>query len=95
MDIRSSLMLAAKFPPAYNTLGGIYLKKGRYDLALAQFKPAMVLDPQNLTALLGTARSLEGMELYQKAEQYYSRVLKLDYKNEPAKQGLKRVQGKR
>jgi tetratricopeptide (TPR) repeat protein len=56
---------AEMFPKSsivYDTLGEVYLSDGQKDLALANYKKAVELDPTNANALL-IVRQLEGKEI--------------------------------
>ncbi len=65
----------------YNTSGLIYLAEGEVSLGNAEFKQAVELDPDSVSAMLNVAGIAVNVQDYQLAYDLYERVLKLQPNN--------------
>lgn len=65
----------------YNTSGLIYLAEGEVSLGNAEFKQAVELDPNSVSAMLNVAGIAVNVQDYQLAFDLYERVLKLEPNN--------------
>jgi tetratricopeptide (TPR) repeat protein len=91
LTLRRAIEADPRYPPAYLVLGELYLRRREYEQALSQFRIVRNLDHENITALIGTARSFEEMGLLTQAKEFYDKTLLIDHNNNLAAQGLKRV----
>ncbi|MBP0001811.1 MAG: tetratricopeptide repeat protein [Cyanobacteria bacterium SID2] len=69
----------------YNALGYAYAAQNQYDLAIRQYKEALKLQPQYITALSNLGFAYEKKTLDAQALEAYEEVLKYDSKNSVAK----------
>ena len=76
------------YPPIYNTLGLIQLKKKNPSQALKQFEQAVALDPKYVEAYLNIGAIGLSTRQYEKAAQAFASVIKLDPKNFDATIGM-------
>jgi tetratricopeptide (TPR) repeat protein len=76
------------YPPIYNTLGLIELRKKNPSSALKQFEKAVELDPKYIEAHLNIGAIGLSTRQYEKAAQSFAAVLKLDAKNFDATIGM-------
>ena len=76
------------YPPIYNTLGLIQLRKKNPSAALKQFELAVGLDPKYIDAHLNIGAIGLSTRQYEKAAQSFAAVLKLDPKNFDATIGM-------
>ncbi len=76
------------YPPIYNTLGLIQLRKKNPSQALKQFEKAVELDPKYIDAHLNIGAIGLSTRQYEKAAQAFAAVLKLDPKNFDATIGM-------
>lgn len=66
---------------AYAHIGGIYLQKEKFDLALDNYKKSIEADPGHASGLYGMALAYASLGRYKDAIEYYRRCLKLFPKN--------------
>jgi Tfp pilus assembly protein PilF len=76
------------YPPIYNTLGLIELRKKNPSGALKRFEEAVALDPKYIEAHLNIGAIGLSTRQYEKASQAFAAVLKLDSKNFDATIGM-------
>lgn len=69
----------------YNALGYAYFAQEQYDLAIRQYKDALKIKPDYVTALNNIGHAYERKQLTAPALEAYEQVLKLEPKNETAK----------
>lgn len=69
----------------YNALGFAYFAQEQYDLAMKQYKEALKLSPEYVTAINNLGHSYERKQLTGKALEMYDQALSLDPKNSTAK----------
>ena len=69
----------------YNALGFVYFSQEQYDLAIRNYKEALKIDPNYVTALNNLANSYEKKQLTQQALETYEKALEIDPKNSTAK----------
>jgi tetratricopeptide (TPR) repeat protein len=77
-----------KYPPIYNTLGLINLRKRNPTQALREFEKAVSLDPRYVEAHLNIGAIGLSTRQYEKAATAFAAVLKLDPKNLDATIGM-------
>jgi len=80
--------------PIYNGLGYTYFAQEQYDLAIRQYKEALKLKPEYVTALNNLAHAYEKKNLNAQALEVYEQALKIDANNATAKrraQSLRRL----
>lgn len=80
--------------PVYNALGYVYFCQDQYDLAIRQYKEAIKLKPDYVTALNNLAHAYEKKKLPSQALQTYQEAVKFNPSNSIAKrriQSLKRL----
>lgn len=77
-----------KYPPIFNTLGLIQLRKKNPSLALKQFEQAVLYDPKYVEAWLNIGAIGLSTRQYEKAATAFASVLKLDPKNFDATIGI-------
>jgi tetratricopeptide (TPR) repeat protein len=80
--------LDKSYPPLYNTLGLINLRKKYMSVALKNFEQAVSLDPKYLEAHLNIGAIGLSTRQYEKAATAFAAVLKLDPKNLDATVGM-------
>ncbi|WP_414528173.1 tetratricopeptide repeat protein [Nodularia chucula] len=71
--------------PIYNGLGYVYFSQEQYDLAIRQYKEALKLKPDYVTALNNLGHAYERKKLTSQALQMYEEALKLAPNNTIAK----------
>jgi tetratricopeptide (TPR) repeat protein len=71
--------------PIYNALGYTYFAQEQYDLAIRQYKEAVKLQPDYITALNNLGHAYERKKLSPQALEMYEQVLKLSPNNNTAK----------
>ncbi len=71
--------------PIYNGLGYAYFAQEQYDLAIRQYKEALKLKPDYVTAFNNLGHAYEKKKLSAQALEMYEEALKLDPKNATAK----------
>ncbi|MBE9227900.1 tetratricopeptide repeat protein [Phormidium sp. LEGE 05292] len=69
----------------YNGLGFAYFAQEQYDLAIRQYKEALKLNPQYVTAINNLGHAYEKKKLTTPALQAYEDVLKIEPNNQIAK----------
>jgi tetratricopeptide (TPR) repeat protein len=69
----------------YNALGYAYFAQEQYDLAIKQYKEALKVEPDYVTALNNMGHSYERKQLVAQALDAYDQVVKLDATNTTAK----------
>jgi tetratricopeptide (TPR) repeat protein len=67
--------------PIYNALGFSYFAQEQYDLAIRQYKEALKIDPDYVTALNNIGHAYERKQLTAQALESYEQALTLDPKN--------------
>ncbi|MEM9002408.1 MAG: tetratricopeptide repeat protein [Cyanobacteria bacterium P01_F01_bin.86] len=72
-------------PLLYNALGFSYFAQEQYDLAIRQYKEALQIAPDYVTALNNLGHSYERKQLISQALESYETALKHDPKNKTAK----------
>lgn len=82
------LEVGKDYPPIFNTLGLIQLRKKNPSLALKQFEQAVALDPKYIDAHLNIGAIGLSTRQYEKAAASFAAVLKLDPKNFDAAMGM-------
>ncbi|MFM2428824.1 MAG: hypothetical protein RLZZ511_37 [Cyanobacteriota bacterium] len=65
----------------YNALGFAYFAQEQYDLAMKQYKEALKLSPEYVTAINNLGHSYERKQLANKALEMYEQALSLEPKN--------------
>lgn len=83
--IKSEELEGNDLAAVYNALGFAYFAQEQYDLAMRQYKEAVKLSPEYVTALNNLGHSYERKQLANKALEMYDQVLNLDPKNGTAK----------
>ncbi|AFZ60395.1 tetratricopeptide repeat protein [Anabaena cylindrica FACHB-243] len=71
--------------PIYNGLGYVYFAQEQYDLAIRQYKEAIKLNPDYISALNNLGHAYEKKKLNSQALEMYEAVLKLVPNNATAK----------
>lgn len=71
--------------PVYNGLGYAYFAQEQYDLAIRNYKEALKINPEYVTALNNLAHAYERKKLTAQALQTYEDVLQYDPDNQTAK----------
>lgn len=71
--------------PIYNALGFSYFAQEQYDLAIRQYKEALKVDPNYVTALNNLGHAYERKQLTAPALEAYDQVLTIDADNATAK----------
>ncbi|MEA5583386.1 tetratricopeptide repeat protein [Nodularia harveyana UHCC-0300] len=71
--------------PIYNGLGYVYFSQEQYDLAIRQYKEALKIKPDYVTALNNLGHAYERKKLTTQALQMYEEALKLAPNNTIAK----------
>lgn len=69
----------------YNALGYAYFAQEQYDLAIRQYKDALKIKPDYVTALNNIGHAYERKQLAAPALEAYEQVLKVEPQNETAK----------
>jgi tetratricopeptide (TPR) repeat protein len=77
-----------KYPPLYNALGLVYMKRNNIGRALPYFRQAVQLDPNFVEARMNLATTVLGFRKYDEAEESFREVLKIQPKNYDAQIGL-------
>lgn len=77
-----------KYPPIFNTMGLIQLRKKNPSLALKQFEQAVTYDPKYVEAWLNIGAIGLSTRQYEKAATAFASVLKLDPRNFDATIGM-------
>ncbi|MCZ2207276.1 tetratricopeptide repeat protein [Cylindrospermopsis raciborskii] len=78
--------------PVYNALGYVYFCQDQYDLAIRQYKEALKLKPDYVTALNNLAHAYEKKKLPSQALQTYQEVIKFNPNNPIAKRRIQSLQ---
>jgi Tfp pilus assembly protein PilF len=76
----------------YNALGFAYFAQEQYDLAIRQYKEALKIDPDYVTALNNIGHAYERKQLTMPALEAYEQALKLDPQNDTAKRRAEALQ---
>lgn len=71
--------------PVYNALGYAYFGQEQYDVAIRQYKEAIKLEPEYVTALNNLGHAYEQKKLTSQALDMYEQALQLEPENETAK----------
>ncbi|MFM6159384.1 MAG: tetratricopeptide repeat protein, partial [Sphaerospermopsis kisseleviana] len=71
--------------PVYNGLGYVYFSQEQYDLAIRQYKEALKLKPDYVTALNNLGHAYEKKKLMAQALEMYEAALKFSPNNAIAK----------
>lgn len=74
-----------KLAPIYNALGFAHFAQEQFDLSIRNYKEALKLDPQYVTALNNLGHAYERKKLAAQALETYEEVLKFDPNNTTAK----------
>ncbi len=69
----------------YNALGYAYFAQEQYDLAMKQYREALKLSPEYVTAMNNLGHAYERKQMSAKAVEMYEQALALEPKNETAK----------
>jgi len=69
----------------YNALGFAYFLQGQYDIAIRQYKEALKIAPNYVTAYNNLGHAYEKKKLTAQALEAYESALKYDSKNDTAK----------
>jgi tetratricopeptide (TPR) repeat protein len=69
----------------YYTSAEQYLKNGRYEEAIIQFRNALTLDPGHVPSYLGSAKAFQRLDNHQNALAAFQKVVDLDSKNVEAR----------
>jgi tetratricopeptide (TPR) repeat protein len=72
----------------YNALGYAYFAQEQYDLSMKQYKEALKLSPEYVTAMNNLAHSYERKQQPSNAVELYEKVLAIDTKNTTAKRRI-------
>lgn len=91
-DLNKVIELKSADAMTYLNRGFAYHNKTSYDLAIADFDKAIELNPKDSSAYFNRGSSYEKIGNTQKALVDYQKAFELDATNEPAKNGLKRLQ---
>jgi tetratricopeptide (TPR) repeat protein len=83
--IKSEELDGAALAAVYNALGFAYFAQEQYDLAMKQYKEALKLSPEYVTAMNNLGHSYERKQLASKALEMYEQALALEPKNSTAK----------
>ncbi len=75
----------ADLAPIYNALGFAYFAQEQYDLAIKQYKEAIKLSPDYVTALNNVGHAYEKKQLMPQAVEAYEQALAIEPQNETAK----------
>ncbi|QNP30019.1 tetratricopeptide repeat protein [Cylindrospermopsis curvispora] len=78
--------------PVYNALGYVYFCQDQYDLAIRQYKEAIKLKPDYVTALNNLAHAYEKKKLPLQALQAYQEAVKFNPNNPIAKRRIQSLQ---
>lgn len=81
----AELETEANIAPIYNAVGYGYFIQEQYDLAIRNYKEAIKLEPQYVTALNNLAHAYEKKNLSAQALELYQQTLSQDPKNAIAK----------
>ncbi len=76
---------SSEMAPVYNALGYAYFGQEQYDMAIRQYKEAIKLEPEYVTAMNNLGHAYEQKKLTSQALDIYEQVLQLEQKNETAK----------
>ncbi len=71
--------------PVYNALGYAYFGQEQYDVAIRQYKEAIKLEPEYVTAMNNLGHAYEQKKLTSQALDMYEQALQLEPENETAK----------
>ena len=72
-------------PKIYNALGFAYFTQEQYDIAIRQYKEALKIDPNYVTAYNNLGHAYEKKKLTAQALEAYESALKYDSQNDTAK----------
>ncbi len=73
------------FPKIYNALGFAYFAQDQYDISIRQYKEALKIAPNYVTAYNNLGHAYEKKKLTAQALEAYESALKYDSKNDTAK----------
>jgi eukaryotic-like serine/threonine-protein kinase len=81
LNCRKATEIDSRVPAVYVTLGRIHEMTGKHDLAMQEFQRVLDLNPRDVGALSGIARSYENAGRIQEAESVYNKAaaLRPDY----------------
>jgi tetratricopeptide (TPR) repeat protein len=71
--------------PVYNALGYAYFGQEQYDLAIRQYKEAIKLEPEYVTAMNNLGHAYEQKKMTPQALDVYEQALEIEPNNETAK----------
>jgi tetratricopeptide (TPR) repeat protein len=83
--LKSEQMEEAETAPIYNALGFAYFAQEQFDLAIKQYKEAIKLSPDYVTALNNLGHAYEKKQLMTQAVEAYDQALVYEPQNETAK----------
>lgn len=83
--IKSEELEGDALAAVYNALGYAYFAQEQFDLAMKQYKEALKLSPEYVTAMNNLGHSYERKQMTTKALEMYEQALSLDPKNGTAK----------
>ena len=74
----------AAMAPVYNALGYAYFGQEQYDVAIRQYKEAIKLEPEYVTAMNNLGHAYEQKKLASQALDIYEQALQIEPQNETA-----------
>lgn len=83
--LKAEELLESESAPIYNALGYAYAEQKQYDLAIRQYKEALKLKPEYVTAFNNLGFAYEKKNLTTQALSSYESALKFEPKNATAK----------
>jgi tetratricopeptide (TPR) repeat protein len=82
--IKSDGIDPAEMAPVYNALGYAYFGQEQYDVAIRQYKEAIKLEPEYVTAMNNLGHAYEQKKLTAQALDIYEQALQIEPQNETA-----------
>jgi tetratricopeptide (TPR) repeat protein len=83
--IKSEGIEPTQMAPVYNALGYAYFGQEQYDVAIRQYKEAIKLEPEYVTAMNNLGHAYEQKKLTAQALDIYEQALQLEPANETSK----------
>lgn len=90
--LKSEDLPEAESALVYNALGFAYFAQEQYDLAIRNYKEALKIDPNYVTALNNLGHAYERKQLTVQALEVYEQALKLNPQNQTAKRRAESLQ---